>query len=380
MWVCKMMPFLLSPPHASFPYTAPSTLFLVLRRAQETRSVFVSCAAAVAAKLTDRPVRLTLGRDVDMSITGGRHAFLAHYTASAVLSDDGTTATLRALDVMLYNNGGSAFDLSGPVMDRALFHVDGCYHWPLFRAEGVPCRTVQPPNTAFRGFGGPQGMAICEHVMDHLATACGVSGDVLRRDNMYQNGQTAPFGMIVGGEQCNGSWNVPTMWDRLHQELDMPTRRFQVEEFNSRNRWVKRGLACIPVKFGIAFTAKFMNQGGALVHLYTDGTILVTHGGTEMGQGLHTKVGKSLELSIFVTPVPSSSEFDYSPLTTPLYALEKSLYKRFVKSRRKLLASASRMSISTTPVPTRSPTRSPQQRAPQPTCMGWLHWTLAARS
>eukprot|EP00581_Thalassiosira_minuscula_P019373 CAMPEP_0183714692 /NCGR_PEP_ID=MMETSP0737-20130205/9144_1 /TAXON_ID=385413 /ORGANISM="Thalassiosira miniscula, Strain CCMP1093" /LENGTH=1608 /DNA_ID=CAMNT_0025943675 /DNA_START=54 /DNA_END=4880 /DNA_ORIENTATION=- len=262
---------------------------------KETRSVFASVAAAVAAKMTNRPCRLTLNRDVDMMITGGRHAFLAKYKAGAIVDDedkdeDGSRSVkLHALDVKLYNNGGCKFDLTGPVLDRALFHVDNCYLWPNFHSVGTPCKTSQPPHTAFRGFGGPQGMVVTEHIMDHLALACGISGDKLRRDNMYTLDDATPFGMRFGGE-FTGKWHVPTMWDRLYTELDVPARRAAADEFNKKNKWTKRGVGFIPTKFGIAFTAKFMNQGGALVHLYTDGTVLVSHGGTEMGQGLHTKV------------------------------------------------------------------------------------------
>ena len=210
---------------------------------------------------------------------------MSTYKATAQITESG--ARLVSFDVSLYNNGGFAFDLSGPVLDRALFHVDGCYYFPNFRAEGVVCKTCQPPHTAFRGFGGPQGMVIVEHVMDHLALACKVSADVLRRSNFYELGQPTPFGMVLGD---SGKWNVPAMWDRLYREVGVESRRKELDEFNGKNKWVKRGLAVIPTKFGIAFTAKYMNQGGALVHLYTDGTVLVSHGGTEMGQGLHTKV------------------------------------------------------------------------------------------
>eukprot|EP00984_Skeletonema_dohrnii_P014364 scaffold6018_cov94-Skeletonema_dohrnii-CCMP3373.AAC.4 len=255
---------------------------------KETRSVFVATAAAVSAKLMNRPVRVTLNRDTDMAITGGRHAFLARYKAGAIVEEDGTIK-LHALDVRLYNNGGCKFDLSGPVMDRALFHVDNCYFWPNFHSVGTSCKTSQPPHTAFRGFGGPQGLLVAEHIMDHFAAECNVSGDKLRRDNMYSLQDATPFGMRFG-DGFTGMWNVPGMWDRLEKELDIPGRRQRAAEFNKKNKWVKRGVGFIPTKFGIAFTAKYMNQGGALVHLYTDGTVLVTHGGTEMGQGLHTKV------------------------------------------------------------------------------------------
>lgn len=255
---------------------------------KETRSAFASCAAAVAAKITCRPVRLTLARDVDMSITGTRHAFVSKYKASATILDDGSVA-LQALDVSLYSNGGYAFDLSGPVMDRALFHVDGCYFWPHFRAIGNICKTAQPAHTAYRGFGGPQAIATVEHIMDHLALECKVSVDSIRRSNMYKREQCTPFGMYLT-EKTGGTWNVPMMWDRLFRDLNVERRREEVELFNIESKWVKRGLSLVPTKFGIAFTAKFMNQGGALVHLYIDGSVLVSHGGTEMGQGLHTKV------------------------------------------------------------------------------------------
>jgi xanthine dehydrogenase/oxidase len=222
---------------------------------KETRSVFASAAAAVAAKRSSRPVRLTLARDVDMKITGTRHAFMATYHASAQVTEDGVK--LVAFDAKIYSNGGCAYDLSGPVMDRALFHVDGCYYYPHFRAEGVPCKTAQAPHTAFRGFGGPQGMVIAEHVIDHLALACDVSGDELRRNNMYKDGDHIPFGMIVG-EKHSGKWNIPVMWERLWREVGLERRRQGIDAFNAKNKWTKRGLAFLPTKFGIAFTAKFM--------------------------------------------------------------------------------------------------------------------------
>ena len=254
---------------------------------KETRSVFASTAAAVAAKITSRPVRLTLSREVDMKVTGTRHAFVSKYVASAKVTEDGLE--LLSLDAQLYANGGWAFDLSGPVVDRAVFHVDNVYNFPHFRAVGVVCKTVQPNHTAYRGFGGPQGMAVAEHVLEHLAHVSNVPIDTVRRSNMYKAGDHTPFGMVMS-ESSSGRWNVPSMWDRLYTELDVPKRRKAIEEFNTKHKWLKRGLALIPTKFGIAFTAKYMNQGGALVHVYTDGTVLVSHGGTEMGQGLHTKV------------------------------------------------------------------------------------------
>lgn len=255
---------------------------------KETRSVFASCAAAVAAKKINRPVRLTLARNVDMLTTGHRHAFVSKYVASAKKTEDGVK--LISMDVQVYNNGGSALDLSGPVADRALFHIDNVYMFPNLRVEVVSCKTAQAPHTAYRGFGGPQGMVVAEHVVEHLAVACGVDIDKMRRDNIYKEGESTHFGMVLGETGSSGKWNVPKMFDRLYTKLNVEARRKEIQAFNESNRWLKRGCAMLPTKFGVAFTAKYMNQGGALVHLYTDGTVLISHGGTEMGQGLHTKV------------------------------------------------------------------------------------------
>eukprot|EP00934_Nitzschia_sp_Nitz4_P005451 Nitzschia sp. Nitz4//scaffold114_size70088//41625//46588//NITZ4_005981-RA/size70088-augustus-gene-0.6-mRNA-1//1//CDS//3329533435//5441//frame0 len=255
---------------------------------KESRTIFSSCAAGVAAKRTNRPVRLAMARNVDMLTTGHRHAFVSHYCASATITEEG--AKLLSMDVKVYNNGGSASDLSGPVADRALFHIDNSYLFPNLRVEVVCCKTAQAPHTAYRGFGGPQGMVVAEHVLEHLAVACGVPMDKMRRDNLYKDGESTHFGMKLGPSGTNGKWNVPAMYDRLYSTLDVPKRREEMERFNAKNKWLKRGCALVPTKFGINYTAKFMNQGGALVHLYTDGTVLVSHGGTEMGQGLHTKV------------------------------------------------------------------------------------------
>jgi xanthine dehydrogenase/oxidase len=131
-------------------------------------------------------------------------------------------------------------------------------------------------------------MVIVEHVIDQVADVCHANVDDVRRTNMYKVGDYTPYGMVIGNE--SGAWNVPTMWDRLDSELNMKVRRAEIAEFNSKHKWIKRGVSLVPTKFGIAFTAKYMNQGGALVHVYQDGTVLVSHGGTEMGQGLHTKI------------------------------------------------------------------------------------------
>ena len=231
-----------------------------------------------------KPVRVTLDRNVDMQTTGQRHAFIAHYKAAAVV--EGGKPKLLAMDVNLYSNGGCSLDLSGPVMDRALFHVDGVYKFDAFRCHGLVCKTHQPPHTAYRGFGGPQGIITVEHVVDRLATKMGVDATEFRESNFYKERQFTHFGQTIE----EGTWNIPRSFSDAKGQSGFEERKAEIREFNAKNRWKKRGLAVVPTKFGIAFTAKFMNQGGALVHVYQDGTVLVSHGGTEMGQGLHTKV------------------------------------------------------------------------------------------
>jgi len=249
---------------------------------KETRSVFVGVTAALAAHVLGQPVKICLDRDVDMSITGQRHPFLCRYEAAA----DRSTGRLLYLDARIWSNGGCSLDLSLPVLDRALFHIDNCYRWPALRVSGRICRTNLPSNTAFRGFGGPQAMVFTEAIMDALAQELGRPTLELRRLNLYHEGDKTHYSMALEP----GHWHVPRCLAQLTQDSAVEARSREVAAFNAAHRYRKKGLAVIPTKFGIAFTAKFMNQGGALVHVYTDGTVLVSHGGTEMGQGLHTKV------------------------------------------------------------------------------------------
>lgn len=248
---------------------------------KETRAAFLSAAAAVPAQKLGRAVRLVLDRDLDMKMTGTRHPFLGRYAVA--FQPDGA---LLAADVQLYSNGGYSCDLSIPIIDRAAFHSDNCYAVPNFRVRARACRTNLPTNTAFRGFGGPQGMIVAETWVAHVAAAVGLEPEVVRQRNFYKAGEVTPFGQ----ELVEGEWRVPAIWEALRVKADYDTRAKAIDAFNTGSRWLKRGLAMVPTRFGISFTAKFMNQGASLVHVYTDGTVLVTHGGTEMGQGLHTKV------------------------------------------------------------------------------------------
>ncbi|EQC41233.1 hypothetical protein SDRG_01208 [Saprolegnia diclina VS20] len=246
---------------------------------KETRSVFVACAAAVAAKALKRPVRLLLERQADMATTGGRHPYYAKYTVGA--TQDGR---LQAYEVELFNNAGYSLDLSEAVMDRALFHCENAYYVPNMTAKGLCCKTNLPTNTAFRGFGAPQGMMMAETMMDHVASVLRMDPVELRTRNLYQEGHVTHYGQRLV------DYTLPALWARGLRESQYAERSAAVAAFNRAHVWKKRGLAILPTKFGISFTNKFMNQGGSLVHVYADGSVLVSHGGTEMGQGLHTKI------------------------------------------------------------------------------------------
>jgi len=246
---------------------------------KETRNVFLSCAVAVAAARVNQPVMLCLPRDVDMNISGTRHPYHCKYTAA--MDDQGH---IQALDVELFSNGGYSTDLSWPSLERAMFHVENAYAVPHIRVRGRVCKTHVPSNTAFRGFGGPQGMVVAETVVEHLAASSGIDAHQIRMANLYENGMVTHYGMQI--DNCQ----VQQVIKQVEESSDFANRRASVEQFNEQNRFRKRGLSLIPTKFGMSFTATFMNQASALVHVYTDGTVLVTHGGTEMGQGLHTKM------------------------------------------------------------------------------------------
>lgn len=248
---------------------------------KETRGIFLHSAIAVPAYHLRRAVRFMLDRDEDMQMSGQRHAFLAKYKVG--FSKEGT---VKAIDLQLYHNAGNSWDLSHAIMDRAMLHSDGCYVIPNVRLQGNMCRTNQSSNTAFRGFGGPQGLMFAEMWMEQMARTVGRPVHELRAAHLQQDGYATHYGQVM--TDCR----IKACWDTVHASSDFDKRLAAVQEFNSANRWRKRGLTVMPTKFGISFTALFMNQAGALVHIYLDGTVLVTHGGVEMGQGLHTKMAQ----------------------------------------------------------------------------------------
>ncbi|KAG6088801.1 hypothetical protein E4U15_005074 [Claviceps sp. LM218 group G6] len=246
---------------------------------KESRSALLSSAVALAAHKTGRPVRCMLTREEDMATMGQRHPFLAYYKVG--VNKDGK---LQAVDLDVYSNAGWTFDLSTAVMERCLTHTDGCYFIPNMHVRGRLCRTNTVSNTAFRGFGGPQGNFIAETYMEEVADRLGMPVEELREINLYQPHGTTHFNQVIE------DWHVPLMYTQVKDESDYQARRAVVSKFNDDYKWRKRGMALIPTKFGVSFTALFLNQAGALVHIYHDGSVLVAHGGTEMGQGLHTKI------------------------------------------------------------------------------------------
>jgi xanthine dehydrogenase large subunit len=248
---------------------------------KESQAAQVACAAAIAAVRLGRPVKIRLDRDDDMVITGKRHEFLADY-------DVGFDANGRvlALSLTMASRCGYSTDLSTAVNDRAVCHVDNAYFLEHLHLVSHRCKTHTVSNTAFRGFGAPQGMMIIEGALDDIARMLGKDPLDVRRANFYgvTERNVTHYGMKVEDNV------MPRIAQELEASSDYRRRRAAIARHNAANPVIKRGLAFTPVKFGISFNATLFNQAGALVNVYTDGTVLVNHGGTEMGQGLHTKV------------------------------------------------------------------------------------------
>ena len=249
---------------------------------KESQSALFACVAAVAAARLKQPVKLRLDRDDDFLITGRRHCFWYEYDVGY---DD--AGRVLGAEVTMVSRAGHSADLSGPVMTRALCHFDNAYWLPDVAMHGFSGKTNTQSNTAFRGFGGPQGAIAIENIIDSIARALGKDALDIRRLNFYREGQTTPYGQdVVDSEVLHG------LVAELEASSSYRARRSEISAFNAGSALLKRGLALTPLKFGISFNVKHFNQAGALVHVYTDGSILANHGGTEMGQGLNTKVAQ----------------------------------------------------------------------------------------
>ncbi|TWS19992.1 xanthine dehydrogenase molybdopterin binding subunit [Tsukamurella asaccharolytica] len=249
--------------------------------------------AALGATLTGRPVRLRLDRTQDMTMSGKRHGF--HATWRVGFGADGL---ITALESTLTADGGWSLDLSEPVLARALCHIDNAYWIPNIAVHGRIAKCHKTSQTAFRGFGGPQGMLVIEDILGTCAPRLGLSARELRRRNFYGDGQSTPYGQPVRHAD-----RVRTAWEQVVETGDVVAREAEIAAFNAAHRNVKRALALTPVKFGISFNLTAFNQAGALVLVYKDGSVLINHGGTEMGQGLHTKM---LQVAATTLGVPLS--------------------------------------------------------------------------
>ncbi|MFD1881817.1 xanthine dehydrogenase molybdopterin binding subunit [Paracoccus pacificus] len=248
---------------------------------KETQMNLFCCVAAVAAKKWHRAVKLRPDRDDDMTATGKRHDFVADYA----LGFD-RQGRIQGVSGDWYARCGFSADLSGPVTDRALFHADNAYFYPDVELRSHPMRTNTVSNTAFRGFGGPQGVIVAERMIEEIAYALGKDTLEIRKANLYQNGQLTPYHQEVEDQI------LPRIFDELEASSDYHVRRKAVLDWNARGGVIRKGIALTPVKFGISFTATWYNQAGALIHIYSDGSIQLNHGGTEMGQGLNIKVAQ----------------------------------------------------------------------------------------
>jgi xanthine dehydrogenase large subunit len=250
---------------------------------KESQPALMAAAAAVLATKTKRPVKLRLDRDADMIMTGKRHDFIADFDVG--FDNEGR---ILALTVMLASRCGYSADLSGPVNDRAMCHIDNAYYLEHVDIVSHRCKTHTVSNTAFRGFGGPQGMMVIEAILDDIARTLQRDPLDVRRVNLYarETRNITPYGQTITDNV------IHEVVDQLEASSAYRKRRQAIAHWNTSNPLIKRGLALTPVKFGIAFTATHYNQAGALLHIYTDGTVLLNHGGTEMGQGLYTKVAQ----------------------------------------------------------------------------------------
>lgn len=260
---------------------------------KECQATHPAAMAALVALKTKRPARIVYTKDDDMQVTGKRHPFKNLYKVG--FTKDGRITSLK---VDLYADGGAAHDLSIAVLGRAMCHMDNAYYLPNADIIGYICKTNYPPNTAFRGFGGPQGVATIENIMEEIAIFLKKDAMDVRRANLYgmTDRNVTPYGQIVFQNTLH------QIFDGLEQSSDYKTRRKQIDEFNAQSMTQLKGLACTAVKFGISFNTKFLNQASALVNIYTDGTIQVSTGATEMGQGVNTNIQQIV-----------ASEFDLDP-------------------------------------------------------------------
>ncbi|TVP80102.1 MAG: xanthine dehydrogenase [Puniceicoccaceae bacterium] len=246
---------------------------------KEDQATQWACMVAVAAKLLERPVQIVLSRPDDMRMTGKRHPYKQDFKIGL-----NAAGKILAYEVSHFQNGGAYMDLSAPVLERTVLHSTNAYALPNVRIRAACCRTNLPPNTAFRGFGGPQGMFPLEVAIEKAAVAMGVTPEWIQSRNLMQDGYVFHYGQEV--EACN----MQRTWDEAMELYQVEATRERIQKFNAENAYKKKGYALMPVCFGISFTKTFLNQGSSLVHVYTDGSVSVTTGGIEMGQGVSSNM------------------------------------------------------------------------------------------
>ncbi|TLX53250.1 xanthine dehydrogenase molybdopterin binding subunit [Stutzerimonas nosocomialis] len=281
---------------------------------KETQAAGPACLCAVVAHLTGRPTKMRLPRNEDMQMTGKRHPFHVEYDVG--FDDSGR---LHGVQIDLAGNCGYSADLSGSIVDRAMFHADNAYYLGDATIHGHRCKTNTASNTAYRGFGGPQGMVAIEEIMDAIARELGKDPLEVRKANYY--GKTERN--VTHYYQTVEHNMLEEMTAELEASAEYARRREEIRAFNAASPILKKGLALTPVKFGISFTASFLNQAGALIHVYTDGSIHLNHGGTEMGQGLNIKVAQVVA-EVFQVEVEriqiTATNTDKVPNTSPTAA------------------------------------------------------------
>lgn len=279
---------------------------------KETQAAPFACMASVMAHLTGRPVKARIARQDDMVVTGKRHDFYNEFTVG--FDDQGK---LLGADIMVAGMAGYSPDLTDAIVDRAMFHSDNAYNFPAARVVGHRAKTHTVSNTAFRGFGGPQGVAISEYILDNVARAVGRDPLDVRLENLYKDGDVTHYGQTIE------DYHMHELITQLADDCEYRKRREEITAFNTAHKYKKRGMALTPVKFGISFTVSHLNQAGALVNIYTDGSIHLNHGGTEMGQGLFTKVAQVVanEFQVDLDTVKvSATNTEKVPNTSPTAA------------------------------------------------------------
>ena len=282
---------------------------------KETNANQWACLAALLAHKTSRPVRLKLSRAEDFILTGKRHPFLSKYKVGFAPSGE-----ILGLEVDLLGDCGMSADLSDAIVDRAMFHIDNCYFLASVTVRGYRIKTHKVSNTAFRGFGGPQGILAIENIIEEIASATGLDPLVVRQKNFY--GRSANRDTTHYGQRIEQHIIQPLV-ARLVIQSEYQKRKDEIHQFNQGSAVLKRGIAITPVKFGISFTVTHLNQAGALLHVYTDGSVQLNHGGTEMGQGLYTKVAQivATTLQIDVGNIScTATRTDKVPNTSPTAA------------------------------------------------------------